>query len=91
MVFPRDKINSGDITFDNCVITVIAEKETKDMVCYTIYLNETDTRTLKSIQEENPDARLITAFVESALAGIVLRYGNHGKYWELIGKTEGYA
>ena len=28
---------------------------------------------------------------ETALDGKVYRYGNHGDYWEQIGKTGGYA
>lgn len=33
----------------------------------------------------------ITVVIELPLWGDVYRYGNHGEYWEKVGKTEGYA
>lgn len=34
---------------------------------------------------------LITVIVESPLAGIIYRYGNHGDKWEIVGRMCGYA
>jgi len=37
------------------------------------------------------DKGVIILIAESALKGTVYKYGNHGKYWEEVGETMGFA
>lgn len=34
---------------------------------------------------------VISVVMESLLSGHIYQYGNHGPFWELHGKTQGYA
>lgn len=44
---------------------------------------------LSDIQKMYPYVKIV--IFEDALEGNVYKYGNHGEYWEEVGKTEGYA
>lgn len=79
------------------IIKVITEKLYNDGVETNVYrkyvhgdLDETFI-TLGDIREEYPDADIITVIHEEALQGVIYEYGNHGEYWEIHGKTFGYA
>jgi len=44
---------------------------------------------LAKIKEKYEGVRMVIS--EDPLSGKVYRYGNHGEFWEEVGKTEGYA
>lgn len=47
--------------------------------------------TLDEISEQLRPAHSITVIVDTPLEGIIYHYGNHGGFWEQVGKTTGYA
>lgn len=65
--------------------------------CYyaRFYGNEDEEFTLRDCfnlaVEHGFTKGVITVLAERPLDGTVYRYGNHGDYWECIGKTVGYA
>ena len=48
-----------------------------------------DPITLNSILKEYPTVQMVIS--EYGIHGKVFRYGNHGDFWEEVGKTQGYA
>lgn len=73
-----------------CIIKIIHSKSV-----ITIY-PEDEAVTLRDCYEKTVEAMrsvndTITVLSESLLSGTVYRYGNHGAYWEQIGKLDGYA
>ena len=46
-------------------------------------------REIRNCYGELPRGTMVIS--ESGLDGFIYEYGNHGKYWELVGKTCGYA
>ena len=84
--------NAGEIDLSDTIITIIyLSEETKDLAVKRIFHSgEFDEKiTLKDIRKKYPFVNEVIS--ESGLHGEVYRYGNHGKFWERIGQTEGYA
>lgn len=46
---------------------------------------------LDEIAEQLSEVKVIMVMVEDPLNGVIYEYGNHGDYWEEVGKLCGYA
>ena len=77
--FPEEE-HLGDIT------TII---DTFDEDVAVSEYNSNDMAVLAHIVPN--DEGVTTVISETPTSGVIYRYGNHGKHWEKVGKTCGYA
>lgn len=80
-------VEDATVLFDGIITIVYKEKAKK------IYGEAHTLRECYGIATENEDDTSETILVihENPLNGVIYRYGNHGKYWEVVGKMGGYA
>lgn len=86
-----EKIENPKIVGMFDVTTVILVESKKCKRIYSHYDLGEKELTLFDIQQEFKDEKEIIVITEYGISGNVYRYGNHGDYWEKIGKTIGYA
>lgn len=86
------EINPREIRFsqgDMNIVTVISGKKAETF--YGRYPFETLLGIQRLVQLHWRQDDLITVLVESPMGGKIYQYGNHGAYWVLHGKLNGYA
>lgn len=95
--------DENELDLCDSIITIIYEKETVTEIIsgmefkkpvFGVAVIYHDGRydepiTLATIRNKFPKPHLVIS--ERGLSGKIYRYGNHGEYWEEVGKTEGYA
>ena len=82
------KLEGIEIRFYDGIITIFKENETRAKRLFLIGEYERKGISLDEIREKYKGKLVI---YENELDGAVYRYGNHGKYWEHIGYTIGFA
>lgn len=94
----RVNMDCSDIVIGSGIVEILAETADSSGTVFTMtaekmVINEEYGKpiSLADIRAKYPTARMITVIAESALWGSVFRFGNHGEFWEHIGKTQGYA
>lgn len=71
------------------IIKIIRKDASGNLTAEEI-MHDENTMTLKDI-EISDSSMVIIIISETPLEGKVYRYGNHGPFWEKIGRTCGYA
>ena len=80
-----------NIVFYDCILYILYGDRPDRLNCEAIYLNGQydDPISLDDIAEGYRGVFMVIE--ENPLDGRVYRYGNHGDYWEEVGKTRGFA
>ena len=72
-------------------VTVLQQGDTDSVSAYRLVQAEGCDVCITLADIEAADTGVTIVISENALEGKVYKYGNHGQFWEKIGKTCGYA